>query len=317
MDTVSSLPSAGVITPANPARYRVGDLVRVQNTEETVLVTAVNGDGTINVTRGYGGTTTGAIGAGDELLIVGNAALEGADADAARSTNRSRKVNYTQIFTKTLEVSGSEQAVRQIGVRDELDYQKNQRLRELLRDLENSVLNGVAPTATPQGSATVRRTMRGIVPAITSNLFVPGSNGFPSDTMLSEEQLNLALRLIWENSAGRVDLVVVNGREKRSINQFVSSNRRFTPLSDAYRDNVSVYESDFGVCRVVLSRWVPVGQVLLLDSSRVEVLPLAGRSFHYKPLATTGDREAGQILGEYTVEFRNEAAHGVIKGLSE
>ena len=44
-------------------------------------------------------------------------------------------------------------------------------------------------------------------------------------------------------------------------------------------------------------------------------MPLAGRSFHYKPLATTGDRDAGQVLGEYTLELRNENAHGVIQGL--
>jgi hypothetical protein len=78
---------------------------------------------------------------------------------------------------------------------------------------------------------------------------------------------------------------------------------------------VQVYESDFGVCRVVLSRSIEPGRVLLLDSSRIEVMPLAGRSFHYKALASTGDRESGQLIGEYTLEMRNENAHGVIEGL--
>jgi hypothetical protein len=77
-----------------------------------------------------------------------------------------------------------------------------------------------------------------------------------------------------------------------------------------------VYESDFGVCRVALSRWVPFGTVMLLDSSRIDVMPLAGRSFHYKPLASTGDRESGQMIGEYTCEFRNENAHGLITGFT-
>ena len=58
------------------------------------------------------------------------------------------------------------------------------------------------------------------------------------------------------------------------------------------------------------------GSVLLLDSSRVEVLPLRGRSFFYKPLAATGDRESGQVIGEYTLELRNENAHAVIRGLT-
>ena len=68
--------------------------------------------------------------------------------------------------------------------------------------------------------------------------------------------------------------------------------------------------------RVVLSRWVPSDTVLLLDSSRVSVLPLSGRSFHYKPLAATGDFETGELIGEYTLELRNEAAHGIISGLT-
>ena len=63
----------------------------------------------------------------------------------------------------------------------------------------------------------------------------------------------------------------------------------------------------------MLSRWVPAGAVLLLDSSRIDVLPLAGRSFQYKPLAVTGDSQSGQVLGEYTLEFRNESAHGLLQ----
>lgn len=316
-DVVVDLPAADTVEVANVSRFRAGDIVNVRPTGEVLLVNSVDvPNDTIGVTRGYGGSTSGAIQTDDELLIVGNASLEGADADAARFTSRTRQTNYTQIFASTVEVSGSELAVRQIGVRDELDYQKNQRLRELLRDLENSVINGVAPAANPQGGSSVRRSMRGILACLSSNLFEVGVDGFPSDTTLSESTLNFALRQIWQGSAGNIDLIVVGGNEKRAINQFVATNRRFTPLTDSYRDSVAVYESDFGVCRVVLSRHVPAGSVLLLDSSRIEVLPLAGRHFHYKPLASTGDRDCGQVIGEYTLELRNEAAHAVIRGFT-
>lgn len=297
-------------------RFRAGDQVLNGAGGEVMLVTAVDtGAGTITVTRGYGGTVATNLVNGAALSIVGNAALEGADADDARFTNRSRVANYTQIFSATVEVSGSEQAVRQIGLSDEADFQKAQRTRELIRDLENSVINGVAAAANPQGSAGVRRTMRGLLSFIATNRFAPGVGGFPADTELTEEQLNLALREMWNGSAGMVDLVVVGGAVKRSINQFVASTRRFTPQSEAFKDLVSTYESDFGVCRIVLSRYVPAGTVLLLDSSRISVMPLAGRSFHYVPLARTGDGERGQVVGEYTLECRNETAHGVIEGL--
>lgn len=303
-------------TVANGSRFRAGDQVRAEGGAEVMLVTAVDaGTGELTVVRGYGGTAAAALEADATVTILGNAALEGEDARPARFTARARKANYTQIFSATVEVSGSELAVRQVGVADELDYQKQARLRELLRDLENCVINGRAAAATPEGSATGRRTMRGIVQSIVTHRLSPGDGVVPSGGTLTEEQLNAALRQVWSGSSGHVDLIVVGGREKRAINGFATASRRYAAGDERYRDAVNVYESDFGVCRVVLSRWVPAGCVLLLDSSRIEVVPLAGRTFHYRALAATGDREAGQIVGEYTLEFRNESAHAVIEGL--
>ena len=300
---------------AHGDRFRIGDQVQVECGGELMLVTAVNGN-TLTVVRGYSGTIPDSLSDGLEVNILGNAALEGADKPAARFTSRERKGNYTQILTAAVEVSGSDLAARQAGVADELDYQKQERLRELLRDLENLMINGGPPASTLEGSGTVRRTMRGIVQHLQTNRFFPGSGGMPSGTALDEEKLNWALRHIWESSSSNVDLIVVNGFQKRQINAFMSASRSYGSGDQRYTDLVGLYESDFGVCRVIVSRWVPRDAVLLLDSSRLAVLPLVSRSFHYKPLAPTGDYESGQLIGEYTLECRNEIAHGVIRGLS-
>jgi hypothetical protein len=313
---VSVAASGPAVQVAHVDRFRVGDQLRAETSSEAMLVTAIDvGTSTLTVTRGYGGTSVVTFDADEVLRILGNAALEGDDAAAARFTARSRLTNWTQILSATVEVSGSELAVRQIGLRDELDYQKNQRARELLRDLENSVINGVSAAANPQGSSTVRRTMRGLRSFIQTNRFSPGV-GIPTGTTLTEEQLNLALRNIWTGSAGQIDLIVVGGAQKRAINNFIGTNRRFTDQAEQYTSLVNIYESDYGVCRVALSRFVPKDTILLLDSSRIEVMPLAGRSFQYKPLAVTGDKESGLVVGEYTLELRNESAHGVITGLA-
>lgn len=304
-----------ILTVGDSSMFRVGDQIIVGDETEVLFVDVVNNDDTVHIVRQYGGTASGAIDDGAVVRIIGNAALEGDDAPSPRFTARARQNNVTQIFSAAVEVSGSELAVRQLGVRDEMDYQKNQRLRELMRDLENCVINGVKPDSNPQGSSTVRRTMRGMCSFIATNRFSPGS-GIPAGSTLTEAQLNAALRAIWKNSSGNVDLIVVGGPEKRAINSFITSSRRFSAETETFKDAVSVYESDFGVCRVVLSRWVPPGGVLLLDSSRIDVMPLAGRSFYFKPLASTGDREAGQLIGEYTLEFRNESAHGLITGFA-
>lgn len=303
----------------NGVRFQVGDLVRPGASSEVMLVAAVVTN-TLTVVRGYGATTATALANDMVLTILGNAAIEGADANAARFTSRARKRNYTQILTATVEVSGSMQAARALGIADEMDFQKQERTRELLRDLENCVINGVAPASDPQGSSTVRRSMNGLMKIIQTNRFVPGVGGIPpgagSGDTLSEELLNAALRRVWEQSSATIDTIVVGGAQKRRINAFATAARSYLPEETRYRDMVSVYESDYGICRVILSRWAPQDHVILLDSSRIEVLPLSGRSFHFKPLAARGDAHTGQMIGEYTLECRNENAHALIAGLA-
>ena len=134
------------------SRFRAGDQIQAENSEELILVTGVSGN-TITVVRGYAGTTAENIANGQVIKILGNAALEGDDKPAARFTNRVRCGNYTQIFTAGVEVSGTNIAAGHLGISDEMDYQKAERLRELVRDLENTVINGGKPSANPQGGA--------------------------------------------------------------------------------------------------------------------------------------------------------------------
>ncbi len=313
--TIANPLSEPSFTVSNVALFRIGDQIQLNTSRELMLVTNIAGN-TITVVRGYAGTAPENLVNGQTIRILGNAALEGSDRPATRFTNRVRKANYTQIFTAAVEVSGTNLAAGHLGIADEMDFQKQERLRELIRDLENTVINGGQPNADPQGGATVRRTMKGIVRHLSSNVLTVGDAGFPSGADLDEAKLNFALRKIWEASNGSVDLIVVGGFQKRKINGFLSGTRIFGPEDTTYRDRVAMYESDFGLCRIVVTRWMPQDMALLLDSSRIAVLPLTGRSFHYKALASGGDYECGELIGEYTLELKNEAAHGLIRGLS-
>jgi hypothetical protein len=299
----------------NGSRFRIGDQIQIEGSEELMLVTGISTN-TLTVVRGYAGTTAEDLADNQVINILGNAALEGADKPNARFTNRSRCGNYTQIFTATVEVSGSDLAASQLGLADELDNQKQSRLRELVRDLENTAINAGQPASNPEGSGTVRRSMKGIIQHLSTNIFHTGDSGFPSGTDLDEAKINYVLRKIWENSSGNVDLIVVGGFQKRKINAFCSASRAYGANDTTFTDMIGMYESDFGVCSIVTTRWMPQEAVLLLDSSRINVLPLAGRSFHFKPLASSGDYECGELIGEYTLELKNEAAHGLIRDLS-
>jgi hypothetical protein len=297
------------------SRFRAGDQIQVEGSEELMLVTGVDNN-TLTVVRGYAGTTAENLADNQAINILGNAALEGDDKPGTRFTNRARCGNYTQIFTSAIEVSGTDMATSKLGLADEMDYQKQERLRELLRDLENTVVNGGKPTSNPEGSSSARRTMKGIIQHLQTNVFHIGDSGFPVGNDLNEDKINYVLRKIWECSSGNVDLIVVGGFQKRMINNFSAESRSYAANDTTFTNMVSIYESDFGVCRIVTTRWLPQDTVMLLDSSRISVMPLAGRSFHFKPLSSSGDYECGEMIGEYTVEFRNEMAHGIIRGLS-
>jgi len=299
----------------NGDRFRPGDQIQVEASEELMLITAINSD-TLTVVRGYAGTTPEDLADNQVVNILGNASLEGADKPEARFTNRVRCGNYTQIFAAAVEVSGTDISAGQLGLADEMDYQKQERLRELLRDLENTVINGGQPASNAQGSDSVRRTMRGVIQHLTTNVFHTADSGFPSGTDLDEAKINYVLRKIWENSNGNVDLTVVGGFQKRKINGFTSDSRTYAAGDTTFTNMVSIYESDFGICRIVTTRWLPQDSALFVDSSRVNVLALAGRSFHFKPLASSGDYECGELIGEYTLELKNEGAHGLIRDLS-
>jgi len=297
------------------SRFRVGDQIQTEGSGELMLVTAVSTN-TLTVVRGYAGTTPENLADNQIINILGNAALEGADKPNARFTNRVRCGNYTQIFTATVEVSGTDMAASQLGLADELDLQKQERLRELIRDLEGTIINGGLPASDPQGSGTVRRTMKGIIRHLSTNAFSTGDSGLPAGNDLDEAKVNYVLRKIWENSSGNVDLIVVGGFQKRKINAFCSDSRSYGATDTTFTDMVSIYESDFGVCQIVTTRWLPQDVALFLDSSRISVLPMAGRSFYFKPLASAGDYECGELIGEYTLELKNEAAHGLIRNLT-
>jgi hypothetical protein len=299
----------------NGSRFRVGDQIQVEGSEELMLLTSISTN-TLTVVRGYAGTTAEDLADDQVINILGNAALEGADKPSTRFTNRNRCGNYTQIFTAAVEVSGTDLAASQLGLADEMDHQKQGRLREMIRDLESTVINGGPPSSNPEGSGAVRRSMKGIIQHLSTNVLHTGDSGFPTGTGLDEDKINYVLRQIWNNSSGNVDLIIVGGYQKRQVNGFLANSRAYGANDTKFTDLISIYESDFGVCNIITTRWMPQDAALLLDSSRISILPLAGRSFHFKPLASSGDYECGELIGEYTVELRNEAAHGIIRDLS-
>ena len=204
----------------------------------------------------------------------------------AKSTNHEwmegnlRNNNHTQEFRTKVEASLEETNL--LGIDDEMDYQKQERLRQLIRDLENTIVNG--------DNSSDSYKIKGIISSIQTNRIEVKE--------LDQSAVNKALRQIWENNNGNIDLIVCNGYLKKKL--------------DISGD--SIFESDFfGSSRIVCCRWVPKDMVLLLDSSKINVMPLSNQSFHFRVTSKSENYRCGEIIGEYTLEFKKESCHGIIK----
>lgn len=298
IDTAGTALSVHVSGTAAAGWLDVGAVVKNTRSGEWMQVTAISGN-TITVTRGFGSTTVTSALAGDTYFVVAPAALEGSDVTANTSRPRVRKSNYLQIIKKDIIVSGTMQSTTKLGsVADEYEKQKNNRLKEALRDLEKAVIQGKSSGNTI-GSGSNYRTMKGIWDSITTNVTSTGT--------LTPAILDSVIQGAWAAGGGDLDYVLLDANWKALTDTWQDSRVHvFNQDMGLYKRRVTEYESSFGRVRLMLNRWMPTNSLAVVSSQRIKVLPLAGRSFAHIPVAPTGDAMKGMILGEYTVELMNE-----------
>lgn len=233
-----------------------------------------------------------------------NAAIEGADFTFAIPQARVRLGNYTQIFTKSLEVSETQRTVSVAGLDDEFAYQMEKRMKEIATDIETALIGGTANS----GASGTARQLQGILSYIQTN--VESGTGSGAEA-LTEDMYNDLLQSIW-SAGGRPDFTYVNGFQKRQISSFSTPNTRYLEISGEgeLKNTVAVYESDFGRQRIELDSFMDTDKVIALEREKWAVAQL--RPIRVVDVATVGDAKRGALVGELTLEARNEASSGKI-----
>lgn len=302
-----------IVFSANISRITAGTLLKDQlsGKSEVVQVTAVNGV-SATVVRGYGATNGEAHASAAVWDIISNPRPQGMSGPKDESTTRTLAFNFTQIFSKGVRITGTAQAIDHAGVNSEDDYQIDLRLRELKRELDRTIIMGVRAPNDVNGST--YGTMGGL---IDFTGWINTAQKTTTAETLTPSVLNTMIKNVWAQG-GNPDLVIVGGLQKQKISTFDQEFRRST--LDTRRSGFTVEEfvSDLGISlRVVVDRWMPDDVALVVDSSRLKVLPLKGRAFSLEKLAKTGDSDDWQIVGEYTLEVRNagsaHAYHNTLK----
>ena len=255
-----------------------------------------------------------------------NAVIEGDDATIDALSATTRAFNFCQIADKVIALSGTQSAVDAAGRADEMAYQIAKKSKELKKDMEFDLIE---PNVQVSGSATAAREL-GSIPtwlktngdAGTSGSLSTGSGtdlpGSGTDRDLTETILKTVIKEVYE-SGGETDMLVCPPSVKQVISGFNANTTRFGP-AEAKTEfaAIDVYSSDFGDLRVVPNRVMAVTDakdVFIIQRDMMATAYL--RDFQVQDLAKTGDSEKKQLLVEYTLEVRNEAAHGIILDINQ
>lgn len=252
-----------------------------------------------------------------------NRVAEGDDASALAVAEPTRRGNYTQISTKAIQTSGTAEAVDFAGRKSTEAYQMAKRAKELKLDMEamlltnNGMVAGSSGTARETGSvgAWIQSNLEnGTAAAASAFGTTPPTAG--TDKAVVESDIKDLMKKCWDAGASP-SVIMVDGALKQKIStlsQSVSELRTSAnDKSPAYVvAAVDIYVSDFGNLQIVPNRHMPAKTCYFLDYEYWDIAYL--RPFNTFDLARTGDSMSKQLVVEYGLRARNEAANGAILG---
>jgi len=259
---------------------------------------------------------------------VSNAAVEGATASDATLSPTTRIGNRTQISQKTVKVSGTLETVNKAGRKSEKAYQLAKASAEIKRDMEAILLSNQVAAA---GDASTARVLGGLQTWLASNTSngTGGSAGASgttarttgTDRAFTSTILNTVIQSAYTNG-GSPTLLMVTPAQKVVASTFAGIATRYKDVPGTVQAAIigaaDVYVSDFGTISIIPNRFIPNSDnddvAFLVDPEMASVAYL--RPFQTNELAKTGDADVTQLLVEYTLEVKNEAAHGIIADLS-
>lgn len=258
---------------------------------------------------------------------AGNAVVEGAAAPTATNQSRTNVSNVVEIHQSAIEVTYTKQAATQMKagannaesnpITDEVAFQTQQELAAMAVDIEKSLLLGTY--AKPANNATARKT-RGILPAITTNVNANGGTPRP----ISKAIVDATLQTMFTNGSPlrqATTVFMVGPGQKVALSNLFAAAPLNVPTASRNIGGVAVDTiiTDFGTFGVMLNRWMPAGQIGIIDLGVCNPvwlnIPGKGHLF-VEPLAKVGASEKFQLYGEVGLKYGAEVYHGLIKDLT-
>lgn len=298
----------------NGAYFAEHDIVIITRTGEAIRVTGVASN-TLTVVRGVG-STAAAINDNDELLLAGSAQPEGDTSKPARSSNLTTVTNYTQIFRRPWELTGTAIASENETTPHDWDHQAAKVGIEHKRDINRALLFG-KPSENTSGSQ-ARRTTGGILHFITTNQTDAGG-------AYTETEFNTTLRTAMKHGSKR-KVAIGSPLAVQVLNGYPAAKVQISQSEKVYGVDVTTFTSAFGAIRLAVD-WELEGTkyggyLIIVDMDNVRYRYLANskqnRDSHVRTniQAPDADTRKDEWLSECGLEVGLEETHSVATGIT-
>jgi len=303
-DTVNDITALPVVT-AQITKLRVGDVLLLPTGDEVVVVSVIDVSGqTIGLySRGWGSTAGTAQGAvAFTIKIIGNAQKENSDPIDADFTPQTANYNYTQIFESVAAITGTLRRSRMAHNGDELSFQEVKKLKECLKELNYTLLEGIMDldatnhVATMKGLREFAGTTSNVAGALTVAKLYTAVAAHIAAGFYPSAIHGSALAI------GEIEALYLG-----AVRTVVSDRQAGTKMSVV---SLMGYEVELHI-----DKHIRDAEMLILDYNRIGYGPLDGGAegqsgdFAVYPLMDKrhGKQFASQILGEYTLQVSNGA----------
>lgn len=250
----------------------------------------------------------------DLRAAADNAKVEGFDATAVARTPTWKRNNYTQIFSDTFQVTGTNDVVKKYGRAKESAYQAAKAMAALKRDLEfafvgQQTAKAAGDTSNPRYFASYMKQLTATAGATSGQWIKTGG----ASTLPTEANVLGVQQALYQAGADAntlmvtpINAVTVAGFVTAANTKYERDMRTGTTLVNA----VDVYISPFGKLGVLINRFLQDKTTMIFDPEMWKKVVL--RPWFRETLAKTGDNLKMMIVGEFSLKHRNYLASGAI-----
>ena len=326
-------------TVVSTANLLPGQIHRLEETGENIIINTVVDATTITVTRSIGDVAAAAVLFATEnpnAYQVGNAFEEASIRPQAMNIQPVRITNLTQIFRNTWAISGSAEATQVIAGDTPVAESRQDCAAFHAQDIEKALFFGQKSQGFRNGMPF--RTMDGLIPIVSNIAFYPPSYSVPNVfTALSttsytqlENMLDPLFNQATDPKVANERVLFVGGTARKVINAIgrLTGEYQIVDGQTNFGLQFSTFKISRGTFRMIEhplfnsnANWssMAVG----VDLSTFNVAYLGNRKTQNKEFNMSGqpvdngiDAVGGTLTTEMTVEIHNPPANGVIFGLT-